>query len=198
MTVAGLLLAVPVLGLAGVDPAGALLLEGALAAGATRRGALAHAAACLVGVPLVGLVLSLLLGVRADRLDLLGLLPDGPATLPCPALPCPARGGGAWGPSALLDPTYRSVVVLAARTDRWTDAVAAHALSSVVSQLPLLVLALAVRRGRHEPVVRWLTRTWARVRSTARHLLTAALPLVAVLLLADGGAHLLTGRSLVG
>ncbi len=225
--VVGLLLAVLGLALAGVDPAGALLLGGALAAGATRRGALAHAAACLVGVPLIGVVLSLVLGVRADRLDLLGLLPDGPAAVVEVALavvlavwavlrlrdgrPRPGRrrrlrpgdaallgAGGAWALSALLDPTFLSVVVLAARTDRWTDVVAAHALYSVVSQLPLLVLALAVLGGRHEPVVRWLTRTWERVRPVARHVLTAALLLVAVLLLADGGAYLLTGRFLVG
>ncbi|NNH24120.1 hypothetical protein, partial [Pseudokineococcus marinus] len=36
---------------------------------------------------------------------------------------------------------FLPVVVLAARTDRWTDVVAAHALCSVVSQLPLHVLA---------------------------------------------------------
>ncbi|GAA2021227.1 hypothetical protein WDZ16_05480 [Pseudokineococcus marinus] len=100
--------------------------------------------------------------------------------------------------SALLDPTFLPVVVLAARTDRWTDVVAAHALCSVVSQLPLHVLALTVRHGGHEPVVRWLTRTWERVRPAARHVLTAALLLVAVLLLADGGAYLHTGRFLVG
>lgn len=225
---AGLLLAAAGLGLAGLDPAGALLLGAALAAGATRRGAVLFAAVAVLGTVVLGTVLSLALGVRADDLDVLALLPDGPVAAvvevvlavalavwavlrlrdrrPRPGKPRRTRPGtaallgasGAWALAAVLDPTFLAVVVVAARADAWPGVVAAHLLWSVVAQLPLVVLLAAVLRGAHEPVVRWLERAWARARPAVRHLVTAALLLVALLLLADAGAYLVTGDFLVG
>lgn len=224
---AGLFFAVFGLGLAGLDPAGALLLGGALAAGATRRGAAVFGAIAVLGAAALGAACSLVLGVRADDLDIVAALPEGPGAAiteivlavliglwavlrlrkrrPRPGKPRRTRPGTpvlmgaatAWTLAALLDPTFLAVVVLAARADSWVHVGFAHLLWSLVAQLPLVVLLVAVARRTHEPVVRWLARAWARVRPAVRQVVTAALLLVALLLLADGGLYLTTGSFLI-
>lgn len=72
-----LVLAALGLGLAGLDPAGALMAVATLAAGAQRRTVLGFGLVVLGGSVALGVTLSLTLGVRLRSVDLLGLLPRG-------------------------------------------------------------------------------------------------------------------------
>ena len=65
------------LGIAGIDPAGALIVLAALLAGATRRAVTVCGITMMVGIPLFGTALSLTLGARLSHLDWWVLVPAG-------------------------------------------------------------------------------------------------------------------------
>lgn len=73
----GLLLAVLGLGLAGLDPAGALIAAAALTAGARDRAVLLYGFVVLAGTAVLGTVLSLSLGARLADVDWSVLVPAG-------------------------------------------------------------------------------------------------------------------------
>ena len=72
-----LLVTVLGLGLAGLDPAGALIAAAALTAGARDRAVLLYGVVVLVGTALLGTVLSLTLGARLASVDWSVLVPAG-------------------------------------------------------------------------------------------------------------------------
>ncbi|MBJ7454233.1 MAG: hypothetical protein JHC71_19420, partial [Blastococcus sp.] len=73
----GVLLAVLGLGLAGLDPAGALIAAAALTAGARDRAVLLYGFVVLAGTAVLGTVLSLSLGARLADVDWSVLVPAG-------------------------------------------------------------------------------------------------------------------------
>ena len=228
----GLLGAALGLGVAGVDPAGALLVVAALAAGARPRAVLLFAAVVVAGTTLLGTALSLTIGGELGRLDLSGLaLPDGPSAAleavvgaallgwagvrlargstarPHRARPARRRlagtagllGAGAlFALGAALDPTFVGLVVLAGRGADPPAVALAHLLWVVVSQLPLVLLAVAVARGAHVRLVDRAQASWQRLRPMLQRLLSAVLLLVGAVLLLDAAWWLASGRFLLG
>lgn len=210
------------LGLAGLDPAGALVAVATLAAGARRRTVLVYGFVVLAGSSAMGVALSLTLGVRLRSFDLLGLLPRGGLAAVVELVLGIGLLGWAWwrrrsvvreeertGRSGLLpvlglglayaslslaDPTFAGMVVLAGRGQAVVEVVLAHVVWSATSQLPLTVLLVAVAAGAHDGAVTWFRRGWVRVAPTLRRSVTVLLVVVGLLLLGDAGLFVLTGR----
>lgn len=214
------------LGLAGLDPAGALIAVGALSAGARDRAVLLYGAIVLAGTALLGTLLSLTLGARLAGVDWSVLLPAGRtgavievvvgvALLAWAAI---RLRGGARAPrtrrartgsaslsgagvlftaSAVLDPTFVAVVVLAGRGQDVPAVVLAHVLWAVVSQAPLVVLLVAVARGAHQRAVEWFRDWWSRMQPVVRGVVTGALVITGAVLVLDGGWWFATGSFLI-
>lgn len=220
-----LLLAALGLGLAGLDPAGALVAVATLAAGARRRTVLAYGFVVLVGSTALGVLLSLTLGDRLGAVDLRGLLPRGSLGAGAEVVVGLGVLGWAWrrrrqGPDgeragrsgllpalglglgyaslSLADPTFAGMVVLAGRGQAVREVVLAHLTWSLTSQLPLTLLLVAVAAGAHDGAVTWFRRGWARVAPTLRRAVTALLVVTGVLLLGDAALFAVTGRFAVG
>ncbi|EOM76884.1 hypothetical protein [Rhodococcus rhodnii] len=94
--------------------------------------------------------------------------------------------------SVLVDPTFLGVVVVAGREPLWL-LVAAHIVWSVLSQLPLVGIAIAVAFGRHERAIAWINRMRTRFGDGASRVLTLVLGLAGLVLLADAIAYVVTG-----
>ncbi|WP_018653069.1 hypothetical protein [Actinomadura flavalba] len=116
------------------------------------------------------------------------------------------RATGAWAlagigaglsTGVLLDPTFLGTVVLAAREATGTM-IAAHVLWSVVGQVPLVAVGVAVAAGRHGAAVRLTERVRNRFGPAARHAVTGLLLVVALVLFADVAGYAVTGRYLIG
>jgi hypothetical protein len=222
-----LLVTVLGLGIAGLDPAGALIAAAALTAGARDRAVLLYGVVVLVGTALLGTVLSLTLGARLASVDWSVLVPAGrvgaileiavgAGLLAWAVVRLRRRGARAPKPrrertgilglagvgalfalSAALDPTFIAVVVLAGRDAVVAEVALAHALWAVVSQAPLVLLLVAVARGRHQRAVTWFGSWWSRVQPVVRRAVTAALVVTGVVLLLDGGWWFATGDYLL-
>ena len=218
----GLVLAALGLGLAGLDPAGGLVAVGVLAAGARRRTVLAFGVVVLGGSATIGVTLSLTLGVRLRSVDLLGLLPRGAPAAAVEAVvgvgllvwawrrqravvrtaertrrsgAAPVLGLGlAYASLSLADPTFAAMVVLAGRGQAVVEVVLAHLAWSLTSQLPLVVLLVAVLTGAHDRAVIWFRRGWTRVSPVLRRVVTAVLVVAGLLLLGDALLFVVTGR----
>jgi hypothetical protein len=222
-----LLVAALALGLAGVDPAGLLIALGALAAGARERTVLAFTTIVVVGTALLGTALSLTLGRRLQDFEWTSLLPPdwlgavveiviAVALLawavvrlrrPDARPPRPekrARTGKAlvlgavlFAASAPLDPTFVGLVVLAGRGESPAAVALAHTTWIVVSQLPLVALAVAVLLRRHDRAVAWLRDLLPRARPVLARLGTFALVLAGAVMATDAGWWIVTGRFLL-
>ena len=216
------------LGLAGLDPAGALLAAGALAAGARERDVAAHGLVALLGTVAFGTALSLTVAPRVAEIDWvalastpgaalvegvlgLGLLAWGAARAWRPATRAPKpRSPRGTGPFALLalavlsalmavlDPTFVSLAVIAGRGEPVWSVVAAHAVWIIVSQAPLVALLVAMAGGGHGRFVAWFRSWWEKVRPAIGRLVTGAALLVGAFFLLDAGWFLATGEFLVG
>ena len=203
------------LGLAGIDPAGLLLALGSLAAGARERTVLVFAIVVVAGTAVLGTVLTLTFGQQLQDLDWTALVPPDwlgatiEAVLAIALLtwavvrlrrpearpPRPGRrartgtalvlGGLLFAASAPLDPTFVGLVVLAGRGESVPAVVLAHVTWIAVSQLPLVVLAVAILRRRHDRAVEWLRDLVPRVRPGLARLGTAALALAGVVMALD-------------
>jgi hypothetical protein len=215
------------LGLAGLDPAGALLAVGALGGGARERHVAAYGLVALLGTAAFGAALSLTVGSRVADIDWVALT-DGPvaavveavlglglvawgvarARRPATRAPKPrsTRGtgpaalvaaGALFALSAILDPTFVSLAVVAGRDGAFWSVVAAHSVWVLVSQAPLVVLLVAMAGGAHGRFVAWFRSWWEKVRPAVGRLITGAALLVGAFFLLDSGWWLATGEFLV-
>lgn len=215
------------LGVAGLDPAGALVAVAALAAGARDRVVLLFGAVVVLGTALFGAALSLTLGGELADVDWAGLVPGGrggamlelvvgAALLgwgvvrvlrPRARAPKPRRGaagaagllgaGAVLALSAALDPTFVALTVLAGRGQDAVCVVLAHLLWVVVSQAPLVVLLLAVARGAHERVVERFRFWWERVQPALRRVVILAALAVGGVFVVDAAWWFVTGQFLL-
>lgn len=222
-----LVLAALGLGLAGIDPAGALIAIAALAAGARDRAVMAFGLVSILGTALVGSVLSLVLGAELAGVDWLALLPVGQTgaivelilgvgllgwalvrlTRRSVSAPKPRRAragtaglmvtGGLFAVSAVLDPTFVAVTVLAGRGHSPVAVVLAQLLWVLVSQAPLVFLLVAIAVGGHQAAVDRFTRWWDRARPVLRTIITIALLLVGTTLVVDAAWWFTTGHFLL-
>jgi hypothetical protein len=215
------------LGLAGIDPAGLLLALGSLAAGARERTVLVFTAIVIVGTALLGTVLTLTLGQQLQHFDWTSLLPPDwlgavieavfaaalltwvvvrlrrpEARPPRPAKRGRTGTGLVWGgllfaASAPLDPTFVGLVVLAGRGEALPSIALAHVTWIVVSQLPLVALAVAIMLGRHDRAVTRLRDLLPRLRPALSRLGTVTLALVGLVMAADAVWWFATGDFLL-
>lgn len=223
-----LLLSALGLGLAGLDPAGALIAAGALGSGARERHVAIYGLITLLGTVAFGTALSLGLGPRIADIDW-GALASGPgaafveillglglvawgvvrARRPATRAPKPRspRGTGLlslvtagilFTLSGVLDPTFVSVVVIAGQGEPVGSVVVAHSIWILVSQVPLLLILVAIASGTHERFVVRFRPWWARIRPTVGRLGTGAVFVVGAFFLLDSGWWFVTGEFLVG
>lgn len=215
------------LGLAGIDPAGLLLALGSLAAGARERTVLLFTAIVVAGTALLGTVLTLGLGRQLQDFDWtsvfppdwLGALIEGflAAALLAWALirlrrpgarpPRPSKrartglalvwAGLLFAASAPLDPTFVGLVVLAGRGESVLAVVLAHVMWVVVSQLPLVALAVLIMLGRHDRAVDSLRNLLPRMRPTLARVGTATLAVIGLLMAVDVAWWLSAGEFLL-
>ena len=214
------------LGLAGLDPSGALFAAGALGAGARERHVVAFGLVTLLGTAAFGTVLSLTVGPRITDLDW-GFLFSSPGALieaalglvlvawgvtrarrPATRAPKPRSPRGR-GPAvllafavlfalmAVLDPTFDALVVIAGRGEPLWSVAVAHSIWIVVSQAPLVLLLAAMAGGKHERFVAQFGSFWERVRPAVGRLVTAAALLVGTFFVLDAGWWFATGEFLV-
>lgn len=215
------------LGLAGIDPTAALLAVAALVAGAKGRAITTFGVTVLLGIPVFGTPLTYAVGVRVARLDrwlfvfegragaivgliigglLLGagmvsvLRPKTATTLPKERrISAPAMGGAGalYVVSLLIDPTFLALVVLAGRSADPVHVVLMQIVWTLLSQAPLIVLLLAVRRVGPQRAVDQFQSWWRRVRPLLRTAATVAMFVSGALLVVDGGWWFATGHFLI-
>lgn len=217
----GLLLAALGLGLAGLDPSGALF-----AAGARERHVVAFSLVAFVGTAAFGTALSLTVGPRITDLDWgwffsspgaiieaalgLALVAWGVARAWRPATRAPKpRSPRGTGPLALLalavlfalmavlDPTFDALVVIAGRGEPIWSVAVAHSAWIAVSQAPLVLLLAAMAGGKHRRFVARFRSWWEKIRPAVGRMVTAAALLVGTFFLLDAGWFLVTGEFLV-
>ena len=218
-----LLLATLGLGIGGLDPAGALMAVGALAAGARPRDVATFAVVVLLGSASFGVLATLTIGTRLHSLSLNALRPRGilgagvelavgvvllawvwrrAHTRPRERTPAPRSGlilaGVGYAALSLTDPTFAGTVVLAGRGYSVPAVLVAFVLWSLVSQAPLTVLLAAVLTGAHEPAVRWFRLWWARVGPRVRTVVTVVLGVSGFALVIDAAVLAVTGHATFG
>ncbi len=223
-----LLLTALALGLAGLDPAGALVVAGALAAGARESHVVLFGLVVLVGTVVLGTTLSLTVGPRVAEIDWsvfapgdrtvafveallgVGLVCWGlvRARRPTAHAPKPRSAAGT-GPialvgagilfalSAVFDPTFVALTVIAGRDGAFWSAAVAHSVWVLVSQGPLVLVLGAMAGGKHKGVVIWFRSLWSRLRPAIGRLVTGAVLLVGAFFLLDAGWWFVTGELLV-
>lgn len=223
-----LLLTALVLGLAGLDPAGALVAAVALGGGARESHVAVYCLVSLLGTVVFGTALSLAIGPRIADIDWsviapgdrtaafveavlgLGLAAWGivrawrPAThAPKPRSPrgtsliALTAAGTLFALSAILDPTFVSLAVIAGRDGTFWSVVVAHSIWVFVSQAPLVLVLIAMACGKHEGVMVWFRSWWTKVRRAIGRMVTSAVLLVGALFLLDAGWWFVTGEFLV-
>lgn len=223
-----LLAAAAGLGLAGIDPAGALIAVGALARGAAPRAVISFAVAVVLGTAALGTALSLTVGQQLAEVDWGSLLPRGDLAAVIelvlagallawaavrvghprarPKRPRAQRGVGeaalvGWGllfaSSAVLDPTFVSLAVIAGRDEPLIAVAMAQATWIVISQAPLVGFAVATAFGAHDRVLATARNWWSRVGGRAKLALTFFLLLAAAILAVDALTQLATGDFLI-
>lgn len=96
-----------------------------------------------------------------------------------------AGAGMLFALAAILDPPFVSLVVIAGRTELFWSVLAAHAMWTLVSHMPLvLVLAFAISVG-HGRVVAWFQSRWTRISPLIVRLITVLVLLAGALFLLD-------------
>jgi hypothetical protein len=215
------------LGLAGIDPAGALIAVAALAAGARERAVLLYGAVVLLGTALLGTVLSLTVGSALGDVDWSGLVPSGRlgavlelvvgvalvtwglvrllrrGVRPPRSRRTAAGTAGLLGAaslftlSAALDPTFVALTVLAGRGQETLTVALAHLLWAVISQTPLALLLVAIVLGSHQRAVARFRSWWDRAEPVVRRVVTVAALGVGAVLVLDAGWWFASGDFLL-
>ena len=104
------------------------------------------------------------------------------------------RGGGR---TAILDPTFVSLAVIAGRDGTFWSVVVAHSVWVLVSQIPPVLLLVSLAGGKHERFVVRFRSWWSRIRPAVGRLVTGAVLLVGAFFLLDAGWWFVTGELLV-
>jgi hypothetical protein len=99
--------------------------------------------------------------------------------------------------SAVLDPTFVGLVLISGRDEPLLEVAIAQLIWVLISQAPLVVLAIATSLGAHENLLNRFGAWWTRVGPKARFALTSFLFLAATVLAADALTQLLTGQFLI-
>lgn len=99
--------------------------------------------------------------------------------------------------SAVLDPTFVGLAVIAGRDEPLLAVVVAQVTWILISQVLLVGFAVATAFGAHERVLATARRSWSRVAGPAKVALTALLFLSAAILAADALTQLFTGEFLI-
>lgn len=171
------------LGLAGIDPLGALLVASAVAAGMKKRDVVTFGLVVLLGTIIMGVALSLGLGASTAALvERLNYLPDGVWVVVSMATIALLWGWaikrvfakkpkaksdkqskwlkrGAWAlagfflVTTLADPSYLALIAAAGHQQSFWLALAGHTIWILVSQFMLFVLVGAVMLGKHKSVL---------------------------------------------
>lgn len=105
--------------------------------------------------------------------------------------------GAAYGLTVLGDPGFWGLVALVHRLQAG-PALGIAMLWWLLSQSPLVVLAIAIGFGAGEPVGRWMRRSWQRLVGPLARVGTAAILLAGLVLGADVVLWLVTGSFLIG
>lgn len=168
------------LGLAGLDPTGALVAAGALGAGARERYVAAHGLVALVGTVVFGTALSLTLGPRITDIDWGVLAPGDPTA----ALVEGALGLGlvAWGVVRARRPATRASKPRSTRGTGLAALLAAGLLFAFAAILDPTFVSLAVIAGRDQPL-------WSVAIAHSIWVLVSQFPLVLLLVAMAGGKH---------
>lgn len=212
------------LGIAGLDPVGALLGVGALANGTRRVPVIMYGLAIIVATVATGTVLSLTAASLSFNIDWsftmipdpvwsIGQLAVGVALLWLgfrrwnarndeeESEPKRSRGpialiglGLLLGVTAPTDPTFLAVTVLAGKSEDVLAIVAAHSFWILISQLPLTVLVVALVFNKHHAVVQRIQTGWKRVRPYFTHTITALVSVIGIVLLVDVGWWIISGQ----
>ena len=98
---------------------------------------------------------------------------------------------------AITDPPFWGVVAVASQNDSVIVDVAAFALFTIVSQLPLYVLTVAVALGKHEPVIRYIESKMtedSKLKRALRTALTVLILIAGISFIADGVCFFATGN----
>lgn len=215
--------AILALGVAGLDPFGALIVVPALSAGARRRVVLVFFGAALLTTVAVGVLLGESVQHVSGWLSQALSVPTwvratvelaGAAALAGWAVrrwtrrddPARPRGrtalagsvgmllaGVGWGASALSDPSFYGVAAIASRLHSTTASVAAYTGWFLLSQAPLVALVIALTAGRRSRPVRRLIVMARRLAKPSALVMTVLLALLAVLLVGNAATLLVTG-----
>lgn len=215
------------LGIAGLDPVGGLIAVGALSGGTRERAVVAYGLAVILTTAVFGTVLSLTIGSRLAEIDwgflnsgyefwALGEAAVGVGLLvwairrilsPADEGDKPRKRGMStvallgtgivFGLSAITDPTYVAMVVIAGREGTVLDVSLAHLAWILVSQSPLVVIIGAVLTGRHESVVGRFQAWWEKVRPGIAKVGIGLTGVAGAVLLADAGWWLFTEEFLI-
>lgn len=223
MNVAGTIGGVFGLGIAGLDPIGALIALPALASGARRRVIVIFFTAALVTTVATGVALGESVQYVIAWLTEVLTVPDplrltlqlaGAAGLgywaarrwrdrnkPKPEKKKPHASGVAgmgllgiaWGASSLTDPTFFGVAAIGATLPGVVPAALAYAGWFLVSQAPLAAVALTLAAGRDSAPVRRVSTIARRLARPTSHMFTALLGLAAIALAINAVTYLLAG-----
>lgn len=215
------------LGLTGLDPIGALLALTALARGARRTSVLLFALIVFGVTALLGAMLSLTIGAgvttllaqlpayiwvtfyaitavlllwwaasRWRRRSILGQSKDSRLTrwldrgLPLVGL--------LFALSAVTDPSFVALVVIAGNEHSVLLVLFAHTVWSIVGQLPLLLLAIAVACNGHIVFQRRFNGFWERIGPHVSLFVTVLIGLIGVFLVLNVAAYLVWGKFIFG
>ena len=212
------------LGLAGIDPLGALLVAAALSVGVKKRAVIGFGVMVLVGTVVLGVMLSILFGAGVMAIvDALKQLPDmvwvavdiavivllwsWAAKRVCSEKKFEKSDrtkkwlrhsifmvGALFVLSMLADPSYLALIAAAGHQQHIGLAALAHSLWIIISQLPLFVLLAAVVFNKHEPVISKMKDVQERHSQKISWFVTGVIVMAGVIFAIDLGSFLMSGE----
>jgi hypothetical protein len=96
--------------------------------------------------------------------------------------------------AAIADPTFVSLVVIAGRAEHYESILAAHSTWTLVSHAPLVLVLTFALIGQNERVVTWVRTFFARISPLIGRLITVAVFVAGMFLLADALWWFTTGH----
>lgn len=212
------------LGLAGIDPLGALLAAAALSVGVKKRAVIGFGVMVLVGTVVLGVMLSILFGAGVMAIvDTLKQLPDMIWVAVDIAVIVLLWGwaakrvygkkkfeksdrtkkwlrhsifmvGALFVLSMLADPSYLALIAAAGHQQHIGLAALAHSLWISISQLPLFALLAAIIFNKHEPVIAKMKDVQERHGQKISWFVTGVIVVAGVIFAIDLGSFLMSGE----